>query len=79
MEFGGNDCGYNWRGISENPDKDNTSSEPNNSNIIATISGGNTIRCNRKKIWSVSFTKNNEPITTDFEWEIKKNFKVPSV
>lgn len=25
MEFGGNDCGYNWRGISENPDKEHYS------------------------------------------------------
>ena len=64
---------------SENPDKDNTSSEPNNSNIITTISGGNTIRCNRKKTWSVNFTKNNESITTDFEWKIKSDFEIPSV
>ena len=64
---------------SENPDKDNTSSEPNDSNIITTISGGNTIRCNRKKIWSVNFTKNNESITTEFEWKIKSDFEIPSV
>lgn len=25
MEFGGNDCGYNWREISENPDKEHYS------------------------------------------------------
>ncbi len=64
---------------SENPDKDNTSSESDNSNIIATISGGNTIRCNRKKTWSVNFTKNNESITTEFEWKIKSDFEIPSV
>ena len=66
---------------SENPDKDdNTSSETEpDSNIIATISGGNTIRCNRKKTWSVNFAQNNEFITTDFEWKIKSDFKVPSV
>ena len=25
MKFGGNDCGYNWREISENPDKEHYS------------------------------------------------------
>ena len=66
---------------SENPDKDdNTSSETEpDSNIIATISGGNTIRCNRKKTWSVNFTQNNESITTDFEWKIKSDFEIPSI
>ena len=63
---------------SENPDKDKKDPEPD-TNIIATISGGNTIRCNRKKTWSVNFTQNNESITTDFEWKIKSDFKVPSV
>lgn len=64
---------------SENLDKDNTSSESDDSNIITTIFGGNTIRCNRKKTWSVNFTKNNESITTEFEWKIKSDFEISSV
>lgn len=49
------------------------------SDIVAVISGSNTLRLNQKKIWSVAFKKNNELVDIDFSWKVNNDSIVSSV
>lgn len=51
------------------------------SDIIATITGANTLRCGRSKSWSVSFKDSNGVDITDceFKWNVISDFNISQI